>query len=51
MSSLLISELLAGYRARLFSPVEIIEKLLSARAARADRHEWIALALALETPP
>jgi allophanate hydrolase len=48
MSSLLISELLAGYRARLFSPVEIIEKLLSARAARADRHEWIALLPAAE---
>ena len=43
LSSLLISELLAGYRARLFSPVEIIEQLLGARAARPDRREWIAL--------
>jgi len=43
MSSLLISELLAGYRARLFSPVEIIEQLLSARGARPDRREWTAL--------
>src|SRR6516225_10856903 len=41
MSSLLISELLAGYRARRFSPVEVIEQLLSARAAQTDRHEWI----------
>ncbi|HEX8783705.1 MAG TPA: allophanate hydrolase [Steroidobacteraceae bacterium] len=43
MSSLLISELLAGYCARQFSPVEIIEQLLSARAAHPDRREWIAL--------
>jgi allophanate hydrolase len=43
MSSLLISELLAGYRTRQFSPVEIIEQLLSARAAQPDRREWIAL--------
>jgi allophanate hydrolase len=43
MSSLLISGLLAGYRARQFSPVEIIERLLSARVSRTDRHEWIAL--------
>ena len=43
LSSLLISELLAGYRAPLFSPVEIIEQLLGARAARPDRREWIAL--------
>jgi allophanate hydrolase len=42
MSSLLISELLAGYRARRFSPVEVIEQLLSARAAQPDRREWIA---------
>ena len=41
MSSLLISELLAGYRARRFSPVEVIEQLLSARAAQTDRREWI----------
>ena len=41
MSSLLISELLAGYRARRFSPVEVIERLLSARAAQPDRREWI----------
>ena len=41
MSSLLISELLAGYRARRFSPVEVIEQLLSARAAQPDRREWI----------
>jgi len=43
VSSLLISELLAGYRARLFSPVEIIEQLLDARGTQPDRHEWIAL--------
>jgi allophanate hydrolase len=43
MSSLQISELLAGYRARLYSPVAIIEQLLAARAARADRREWILL--------
>jgi allophanate hydrolase len=43
MSSLLISELLAGYRTRQFSPVEIIEQLLSARAAQPDRREWMAL--------
>jgi len=43
MSSLQISELLAGYRARLYSPVEIIEQLLAARAARAERREWILL--------
>jgi allophanate hydrolase len=42
MSSLLISELLAGYRARQFSPVEIIEQLLRARAALPERREWIA---------
>jgi len=41
MSSLLISELLAGYRARQFSPVQVIEQLLSARAAQPDRREWI----------
>jgi len=40
--SLLISELLAGYRARRFTPLEIIEQLLSARALQPDRHEWIA---------
>jgi allophanate hydrolase len=40
--SLIISELLAGYRARRFSPLEIIEQLLSARALQPDRHEWIA---------
>jgi allophanate hydrolase len=43
MSSLLISELLAGYRARRFTPMEIIEQLLSARTTRSDRREWIAL--------
>jgi allophanate hydrolase len=43
MSSLLISELLAGYSARLFSPVEVIEQLLSARAGQPDRREWITL--------
>ena len=41
MSSLLISELLAGYRARRFSPLEVIEQLLSTRAAHPDRREWI----------
>jgi allophanate hydrolase len=41
MPSLLISELLAGYRARRFSPLEIIEQLLSARVARSERREWI----------
>jgi len=40
-SSLLISELLAGYRERRFSPVEIIEQLLSARTSRPERCEWI----------
>jgi allophanate hydrolase len=40
---LLISELLAGYRTRQFSPVEIIEQLLHAHTARAERREWIAL--------
>jgi len=40
-SSLLISELLAGYRARQFSPLEVVERLLSARSAQPDRHEWI----------
>ncbi|HYX75496.1 MAG TPA: allophanate hydrolase [Steroidobacteraceae bacterium] len=40
-SSLQISELLAGYRARRFSPVEIVEQLLGARAARPERCEWI----------
>ena len=43
MSSLLISELLAGYRTRQFSPMEIIEELLRARAAQPQRCEWIAL--------
>jgi allophanate hydrolase len=43
MSLLLISGLLAGYRARQFSPVDIIERLLRARAAQPDRHEWLAL--------
>ena len=43
VSSLLISELLAGYRTRQFSPVEIIEQLLHAHTARAERREWIAL--------
>jgi allophanate hydrolase len=42
-SSLLISELLAGYRARQYSPVEIIERLLSARAAQPERLEWTTL--------
>ena len=42
MPSLLISELLAGYRTRQFSPVEIIEQLLRARAAQPERREWIA---------
>src|SRR6516165_5834667 len=41
--SLLISELLAGYRAGLFSPVEIIEQLLSAQRTRPERYEWVAL--------
>src|SRR5215813_5461718 len=50
VSSLLISELLAGYRARLFSPVEIIEQLLDARGAQPDRHEWIALLPAASAP-
>ena len=40
--SLIISELLAGYRARRFSPLEIVEQLLSARALQPDRREWIA---------
>lgn len=39
--SLVISELLAGYRARRFTPLEIIEQLLSARALQPDRREWI----------
>ena len=43
MSSLLISELLAGYRTRQFSPVEIIEELLRARAAQPQRCEWLSL--------
>ena len=43
VSSLLISELLAGYRTRQFSPVEIIEQLLDAHTARTERREWIAL--------
>ncbi|MBV8146287.1 MAG: allophanate hydrolase [Gammaproteobacteria bacterium] len=38
-----ISRLLAGYRARAFSPEEIITQLLSARATRQDRREWLAL--------
>jgi allophanate hydrolase len=42
MSSLLIAELLAGYRTRQFSPVDIIEELLRARAAQPHRREWIA---------
>ena len=42
-SSLVISELLAGYRAGVFSPVEIIEQLLSAQRSRPERHEWVAL--------
>ena len=41
--SLLISELLAGYRAGLFSPVEIIEQLLSVQRTRPERYEWVAL--------
>ena len=41
--SLLISELLAGYRAGRFSPVEIIELLLSAQRTRPERYEWVAL--------
>ena len=43
MSSLQISELLAGYRTRQFSPVDIIEELLRARTVQPERHEWIAL--------
>lgn len=39
--SLVISELLAGYRARRFTPLEVIEQLLRARALQPDRHEWI----------
>jgi hypothetical protein len=42
VSSLLISELLAGYRAQRFSPLEVIEQLLSVRARRAERCEWVA---------
>jgi allophanate hydrolase len=41
-SSLAISELLAGYRTGLFSPVEIIEQLLSAQRTRPERYEWVA---------
>jgi allophanate hydrolase len=41
--SLLISELLAGYRSASFSPAEIIEQLLSAQQTRAERGEWITL--------
>ena len=40
--SLVISELLAGYRARRFSPLEVVEQLLSAQALQPDRREWIA---------
>jgi len=40
--SLLITDLLSGYRANRFSPLEIIEELLRARALQPDRHEWIA---------
>jgi len=40
-ASLQISELLAGYRAQRFSPVQIIEQLLDARATRPERCEWI----------
>jgi len=43
LPSLLISELLAGYRTGQFSPVEIIEQLLRAHTARPERREWIAL--------
>jgi allophanate hydrolase len=43
MSALLISALLSGYRARRFSPVELIDQLLGERAAQPDRREWIAL--------
>ena len=38
-----IAELLAGYRAGLFSPVEIVEPLLSAQRTRLERYEWVAL--------
>lgn len=40
-ASLQISELLAGYRAQRFSPVQIIEQLLDARTTRPERCEWI----------
>jgi allophanate hydrolase len=48
MSALLISALLSGYRARRFSPVDLIDQLLGERAAQPDRREWIALLPAAE---
>jgi allophanate hydrolase len=48
MSALQISGLLSGYRARRFSPLEVIDQLLGERAARPERREWIALLPAAE---
>jgi len=40
---LLISNLLHGYRSRRFSPLEVIEQVLSTIAAAPDRRAWITL--------
>jgi allophanate hydrolase len=42
-NTLLISALLDGYRAGRFSPVEVIEGVLSSIAKAPDRHAWITL--------
>ena len=43
MPSLSILELLAGYRAHRFRPLEIVDRLLAARATRPERCEWLVL--------
>jgi allophanate hydrolase len=43
MPSLLIGDLLAGYRAGRFSPVDIMGRVLDNIAQAPDRHVWIAL--------
>ncbi|HVN43796.1 MAG TPA: allophanate hydrolase [Steroidobacteraceae bacterium] len=43
MSTLSIARLLAGYRAGSFSPLQLIDQLLAARAARVERCEWLTL--------
>src|SRR5580698_9330169 len=42
-NTLLISALLDGYRAGRFSPVDVIEEVLSSIAKAPDRHAWITL--------